>query len=606
MRHAFVARFAAAFGALPLILAACGGGNGAGSAPTSSAAASGRATAMAVEPATTKIVAEHSGKCLNVEGGPSATQDGARIIQWACNGASNEDWTLASDGNGHFTLVAKSSNKCVQPVAGGTANEVKLQQATCDGSPRQLWNIRPKASGGRYEIVHVAAGRCLDVTGGTAATADGVVTELWDCTGMANQSWALELPDGTVAPAQPLVALHSNKCLDVQGGAGATQDGAAIVQSSCVAGAAHQAWTVRGEAGGPVELVVQHSGKCLSVKDANPANEALIEQRACDGAASQRWSMQGTGTQGRYRFLTALAGGRCLDVRGGVNATQDGALLELWDCTGQNNQTWTLDATGGGDSGGQVLPQLNHGDTNWTLTFRDEFDGIELDRSKWTPQFGWLPQTQEPNWVVEDSKLKMWSHKDPALGKFYDRNIHTADKWYGGYGYYEARMKLNVGPGQWPAFWLYNNAQWPSFAPEIDIMEAYGGCNVEPWSVPNTCEPGTYESVVHRSDNETRVFTGGNANNGGSHRTQPGFSLASGFHTYGALYDETGVTLIFDGQQVGKLSGHMPASLFMILSLQNDPGRSDPSGEPIDDNNDWRNTKQNAFEIEYVRAWKRP
>ncbi|MED5620931.1 RICIN domain-containing protein [Ideonella sp. BN130291] len=458
MRKAFITRLAVAFGALPLILAACGGGSDAGSTPAASTSATGRARALAEEAATTKIVAEHSGKCLNVEGGPEATQDGARIIQWACNGASNEDWTLVSDGNGHVSLVARSSNKCVQPAGGGTANETKLEQASCNGSAQQLWTVRPKASGGRYEIVHLNAGRCLDVTGGPAATADGVVTELWDCTGEANQSWALE------------------------------------------------------------------------------------------------------------------AGG------GG----------------------------GGGGGGGQVLPQLNNGDTNWTLTFQDEFDGADLDRSKWSPQFGWLADPEERNWVVEDSKLKMWSRKDPAQGKFYDRNIHTADKWYGGYGYYEARMKLNVGPGQWPAFWLYNNAQWPSFAPEIDIMEAYAGCDVEPWSVPGTCEPGTFEAAVHRSDNETRVFTGGNANGGGSNRTQPGYSLASGFHTYGALYDETGVTLFLDGQQVGKLSGNMPASLFMILSLQNDPNRPDPSGEPVDDNNDWRNTKQNAFEIEYVRAWKRP
>lgn len=603
MRNVLIARLAATCGALPLILAACGGGTGAGSTTASSADPAQRATALAVEPTTTKIVAEHSGKCLNVEGGPAATHDGARIIQWACNGASNEDWTLVRNAAGQFNLVAKSSNKCVQPVAGGTANEVKLQQASCDGSSRQLWNIRPKANAGHYEIVHVNAGRCLDVTGGPTATADGVVTELWDCTGMANQSWALKLPGETVAQAKPIVARHSNKCLDVQGGSGALQDGAAIVQSTCTAGAAHQAWTVRSVESDRVELVAQHSGKCLSVKGADPRNEALIEQRTCSGGNDQRWTMQGTGTQGQYRFVTALAGGRCLDVRGGVNATHDGAPLELWDCTGQNNQTWTIGAP---STGGPVLPNLTNGDTNWTLTFRDEFEGSELDGSKWSPQFGWLSESQSPNWVVEDSKLKIWSHRDPALGKFYDRNIHTAGKWYGGYGYYEARMKLNVGPGQWPAFWLYNNAQWPSFAPEIDIMEAYAGCNADPWSLPNSCEPDTFESVVHRSDSETRVFTGGNANNGGSHRTEPGLSLAGGFHTYGALYDATGVTLFFDGRQVGKLSGNMPASLFMVLSLQNDPARSNPSGVPVDNNNDWRNTKQNAFEVDYVRVWRRP
>ena len=151
MRNVLIARLAVTFSALPLILAACGGGTGTGSTTAASADPAHRATALATGPTTTKIVAEHSGKCLNVEGGPTATQDGARIVQWTCNGASNEDWTLVRNAAGQYNLVAKSSNKCVQPVAGGTANEVKLQRGgggtaiyetlpppCCAGSPRPV------------------------------------------------------------------------------------------------------------------------------------------------------------------------------------------------------------------------------------------------------------------------------------------------------------------------------------------------------------------------------------------------------------------------------------------------------------------------------------
>lgn len=37
-----------------------------------------------------RLVARHSGKCLNVSGDSAA--DGALVIQWSCVGATNEQW----------------------------------------------------------------------------------------------------------------------------------------------------------------------------------------------------------------------------------------------------------------------------------------------------------------------------------------------------------------------------------------------------------------------------------------------------------------------------------------------------------------------------------
>lgn len=39
------------------------------------------------------IVSANSGKCLDVDGGPSATQNGASIDQWACWGGDNQKWS---------------------------------------------------------------------------------------------------------------------------------------------------------------------------------------------------------------------------------------------------------------------------------------------------------------------------------------------------------------------------------------------------------------------------------------------------------------------------------------------------------------------------------
>jgi beta-glucanase (GH16 family) len=51
--------------------------------------------------------------------------------------------------------------------------------------------------------------------------------------------------------------------------------------------------------------------------------------------------------------------------------------------------------------------------------------------------------------------------------------MNTARSWT--YGYFEARLKLPVGKGTWPAFWMMpkNFTAWPDDG-EIDIMEEVG------------------------------------------------------------------------------------------------------------------------------------
>ncbi|MGH9667682.1 MAG: RICIN domain-containing protein, partial [Bryobacteraceae bacterium] len=41
-----------------------------------------------------EVVVEHSGKCLDVAGGPTSTADGAHLQQWTCSGGDNQKWQL--------------------------------------------------------------------------------------------------------------------------------------------------------------------------------------------------------------------------------------------------------------------------------------------------------------------------------------------------------------------------------------------------------------------------------------------------------------------------------------------------------------------------------
>jgi len=58
------------------------------------------------------------------------------------------------------------------------------------GGPNQNWVLEP-TSGSYYQLVSENSGKCLDVTGGPAATDDGVPVQQWTCWGGANQQWIL-------------------------------------------------------------------------------------------------------------------------------------------------------------------------------------------------------------------------------------------------------------------------------------------------------------------------------------------------------------------------------------------------------------------------------
>jgi hypothetical protein len=144
------------------------------------------------------VRAAHSGRCLDVSGGSGATANGARIQQWDCLGLSqsNQLWTFRPTGDGStYYVTALSSGKCLD-VAGGTTaltNGVELQQWDClgYGQSNQRWQLVSTGDASTFYLKAAHSGKCLDVRGGTAATANGAVVQQWDCLGyaQANQRW---------------------------------------------------------------------------------------------------------------------------------------------------------------------------------------------------------------------------------------------------------------------------------------------------------------------------------------------------------------------------------------------------------------------------------
>jgi beta-glucanase (GH16 family) len=177
--------------------------------------------------------------------------------------------------------------------------------------------------------------------------------------------------------------------------------------------------------------------------------------------------------------------------------------------------------------------QVDEGE--WSLSWSDEFNGTELDATVWTPEFGdhgWgnnelQNYTDSPdNLDVSNGRLTITAREEGAgSGNFTSARIITNDKMEFEYGKIEARIKVPIGQGIWPAFWMlganFETVGWPHCG-EIDIMEHVNN------------EPLT-NSAVHWFNNF-----------GHTYRTNSIPFVKDEFRLYGAIWDEEGVTFLLD------------------------------------------------------------
>jgi pectinesterase len=178
---------------------------------------------------------------------------------------------VPADG-GTYRLVATHSGRCVDVPGASADSGALLQQWGCtDDSPWQQFRLAAAGSG-RYQLVNVSSGKCVDVTGGS--TASGTRLQQWGCgAGQANQQWTLTAaPNGTYR----ITGVGSGLCVAVQGAA--TGSGAAVVQETCGSGT-HQQWLFDPVAagGGPYTVAADGTGTYRTVQaavDAVPAGNA--------------------------------------------------------------------------------------------------------------------------------------------------------------------------------------------------------------------------------------------------------------------------------------------------------------------------------------------
>jgi hypothetical protein len=125
-------------------------------------------------PAGAIVAGDNTAKCVDDNAQSSA--DGTKIQMWDCNGGTNQQWTMSSDG------TVRVFGKCLNITNGGTANGALIELRTCSGAASQQW----LAVNGM--LVNPVSGRCLDDPGFN--TANGTQLDIWDCNAGSNQQWS--------------------------------------------------------------------------------------------------------------------------------------------------------------------------------------------------------------------------------------------------------------------------------------------------------------------------------------------------------------------------------------------------------------------------------
>jgi beta-glucanase (GH16 family) len=177
----------------------------------------------------------------------------------------------------------------------------------------------------------------------------------------------------------------------------------------------------------------------------------------------------------------------------------------------------------------------NPSDTSYKLIWSDEFDESTINTSVWnfeTGGSGWGNHEQEyyqqQNATIENGNLIITAKKENVGSNGYTSSrMTTQGKKEFEYGKIEARIKIPVGQGFWPAFWMLgsniNSVGWPKCG-ETDIMEHI-----------NT------DSLIYGTlhwDNNGHVQSGDTVT-----------STPSEYHIYGVEWNATSIKWFIDGLQ---------------------------------------------------------
>ncbi|QQL44103.1 glycoside hydrolase family 16 protein [Sulfuriroseicoccus oceanibius] len=185
--------------------------------------------------------------------------------------------------------------------------------------------------------------------------------------------------------------------------------------------------------------------------------------------------------------------------------------------------------------------------SQWRLVWSDEFDGPELDFSKWAvEENGHGGGNQELQYYLDRKKnvrtengylvIQANREKVNVAGvqrDFTSGRIRTKRRAAWQYGRFEVRARLPKGQGIWPAIWMLPEDEryggWAASG-EIDIVETVGH------------QPDKVHGTLHFGDKWP------NNRHSGSHFSVPNGDFSKQFHVFSLEWEPTEMRWYVDGE----------------------------------------------------------
>lgn len=268
----------------------------------------------------------------------------------------------------------------------------------------------------------------------------------------------------------------------------------------------------------------------------------------------------------------------------------------------------------------------------YDLVWNDEFDGSEIDPTKWkestTPENGrfcYANVSEGPksgrNYYVDNGALTiqgLWNNPaNPVCAEpnkdAYSGSLTTQGLAHWKYGRYEVRARIASGDGMWPAIWMMPEHApygWPKDG-EIDWIETIGNQNTPTQGIMHTAIQVSKTDPTQPREPYIPVMPG----TGQAIKKLDDTDLGAKFHTYEMEWNPDGFDFYFDGKYYGSIdswpSAWQQADGTVVHENVPDPFNKDFYFKANVAVNGWGRKPveqvgwdQNKMQIDYVRVYQ--